>query len=561
MKNIKRKFFKEEIRKTFILYALTPIIILSFIFYNLLFLYSSKSVEKSNKKYNNILSKVISKEFVSYKGEVEDLVKWEEIKKALYNQHDEAMIYERLYNTVNKHSIRSIFYIFNEKGETLVTNAKGEPQYAKSDDLFMGGVFKKMKDNPNKSVMMLNRAQLDVNTRTVYSIGEAITDDNNQVVGFIVFDILENELNKIVHSSTNHHAVITDRYNNNIVTTNNALLDGIGKLKPFLEKENNYVFSNPIIEGNIYIYTITYVDFIKNIYFIGEMFLILVFLILVFSMLFIAKKIAISKTKSIDELLSAIKSVQEGNLETVVSINSNDEFQVIGQYCNEMIIKINELVEKNKEEARRNAMSELKQLEAQFNPHFLFNTLEMLKYMIKTDEKSSSKIIVSMANLLRYSINTNFNKVKLIDDIKYIEDYLIIQKFRFEDNFDYKINLNEGAEECLIPKLVIQPIIENCIKYGFETKEYLKINIDGNVEKNNLVISIVDTGEGMSYEKLSGLSKLINKDENSTNHIGLYNVQKRINLMYGMEYGINIYSKLHEGTEIVINLPVHKSEE
>ncbi|MBU3143247.1 sensor histidine kinase [Clostridium sp. CF012] len=561
MKNIKRKFFKEEIRKTFILYALTPIIILSFIFYNLLFWYSSKIIEKSNEKYNSSISKVISKEFLSYKTEVDDLVKWEEIKKVLYNQHGEAIIYEKLYNTVNKHNIRSVFYIFNGKGEVLITNDKGEPQYSKSDDLFMGGVFKKMKDNANKSVMMLNRAQLDVNTRTVYSIGKAITDDNNQVMGFIVFDILENELNKIVHSSTNHHAVITDRYNNNIVSTNNALLDGIGKLKPFLDKENNYVFSNPIIEGNIYIYTITYLDFIKNIYFIGEMFLILIFLILVFSMLFIAKKIAISKTISIDKLLSAIKSVQEGNLDTVVSISSNDEFQVIGQYCNEMIIKINELVEKNKEEARRNALSELKQLEAQFNPHFLFNTLEMLKYMIKIDEKSSTKIIVSMANLLRYSINTNFNKVKIVDDIKYIEDYLIIQKFRFEDNFDFLINLDEVAEKCLIPKLVIQPIIENSIKYGFETKEYLKINIDCRIEKNNLVISILDTGEGMSYEKLSELSKFMDKDENSTNHIGLYNVQKRINLMYGRSYGINIYSKLHEGTEIVINLPVHESEE
>lgn len=560
MKNIKRKFFKEEIRKTFILYALTPIIVLTFIFYNLLFWYSSKTIEKSNEKYNKSISNVITKEFISYKAEVEDLVNWEEIKKAFYNQHDEAVVYERFYNTVNKHNIRCIFYVFNQKGEALITNAKGEPQYAKSDDLFMGGVFKKMKDNPNKSVMMLNRAQLDVNTRTVYSIGEAITDDNNKVQGFIVFDILENEMNKIVQTSTNHHAVITDRYNNNIVSTNNALLDGIGKLKPFSEKENNYVFINPIIEGNIYIYTITYLDFIKNIYFIGEIFLILVFLILVLSMLFIAKKISISKTKSMDKLLSAIKSIQEGNLSTVVSINSNDEFQVIGLYCNEMIVKINELIEKNKEEARRNALSELKQLEAQFNPHFLFNTLEMLKYMIKTDEKNSSKIIVSMANLLRYSINTNFNKVKLQDDIKYIEDYLIIQKFRFQENFDYKINLNEEAIECFIPKLVIQPIIENCIKYGFEKKQYLKVNIECKVEKNNLIISISDTGDGMSYEKLSEISKLINNKENKTNHIGLYNVEKRINLMYGRLYGLNVYSKLHEGTEIVISLPVNKSE-
>ncbi|MGH4120509.1 sensor histidine kinase [Clostridium sp.] len=556
MRASKRKFFKEEIRKTFIIYALTPIIILSFLFYNLLFWYSNKMVESNNKKYNNSIANTISNEFGNYKMEVSELAEWNILEEDFYNLSEEAQVYERFYNIVNKHKIRSIFYVFNEKGEVVITNSKVSPEYSKNDDLFLWGIFKKMADNPKETAMMLNRAQLDVNTRTVYSIGHAIINDNNVIVGYVVFDILENQMNKIINSNTSHHAVITDRYNNNIFSSNAGLLDSIGKLKPFLKEDNNYLYSNPILEGNIYIHSITSLNFVKTIYFIGQIFLMILFLILLLSMLFIAKKISISKTKSIDKLLYAIKSVQEGNLDTVVNINSNDEFQLIGQYYNEMLVKINELIEKNKEEVTRSMWSEIKQLEAQFNPHFLFNTLEMLKYMIKTDQKNSLKIIVSMSNLLRYSINSNFHKVKLIEDIKYIDDYLVIQKFRFESDFDYTIQLPEETKDCIIPKLIIQPIIENSIKYGYQTKSYLKIDINCKIQNENLIIDIRDNGEGMTEGVLAEIFAIMASNDNNTEHIGLYNVQKRIKLLYGNQYGIKIYSKIGEGTNIIIMLPI-----
>lgn len=560
MTNIKRKFFKNELRKAFIFYALVPILILSFLFYNLLFYFSRRTIEEHNKKYNKSIAASIEKEFNEYKNEVEVLANNEDIKKIFYGGYNETQIYESFYTIVNNHSIRSLFYVYNEKGEIIITNSKVIPQYSKSDDLFMWGIFKKMKDSPKETAMLLNRAQIDVNTRTVYSIGRAVLDSNSNVLGYITFDILENQLNKIINTDTSHHVVITDRYNNNILASNNGFLDTIGKLKVDLGENKNYVLSNPILGGNIYVHTITSLGFIYSIYFIGEIFLIAIFLVLFFTMSFIANKIAVNKTKAIDELLSAIISIQEGNLNTVVNINTNDEFELIGRNYNEMVVKINELIEKNKEEAKRSALSEIKQLEAQFNPHFLFNTLEMLKYMIKIDSESSLRIIVSMSNLLRYSINSDFHSVKLIDDIKYIEDYLTIQKFRFDTNFDYTIHLEDETKECIIPKLIIQPIIENSIKYGFDTKSYLKVDINCIIKNNNLVIFIEDNGEGMSDEKFRELMALIHDNENKTNHIGLYNVQKRINLIYGMDYGLEIYSELNKGTKISIKLPVIRGE-
>ncbi|SCN23231.1 putative sensor-like histidine kinase [Clostridium sp. N3C] len=556
MNERKRKFFKKELRMAFLHYTIVPIIFISFIFYNLIFLSSKILVENSNKKYNAQIAQIVRTEFNKYIEEVEFLSQWQEIKDVISGNHNEHIIYERFYNTVNKQKIRSMFYVYNDKGEVLISNSAVIPQYAENDDLFIWGIFKRMKENLNDTTLMLNRTQLDSSTRTIYSIGKPVLDSSGKTIGFVVFDILENELNKVISNNTRHHAVITDRYDNNIVSSNNAFLDSIGKLRDISKDKELYQYRSSLLEGNVYVHTITPVGFIKKIYIIGEIFLSVLFIILFITMFIIAGRIAASKTKVLDELLRAIKSVQKGNLDTVVNINTEDEFELIGDHYNKMLIKVKELMEKNKEEAERRVLSALKQLEAQFNPHFLFNILEMLKYLVKTDKDASIKVIVSLSNLLRYSINNNVRKVKLTEDIEYIKDYLMIQKYRFEDNFDYSIILQETAKDCIIPKLIIQPIIENSIKYGFMTKKYLKVEINCYTDKDKLFIEIEDNGEGIDDERLSEIITSLNFNDNESQHIGLYNVHRRIKLMYGDSFGINIFSNKGKGTKVIITLPV-----
>lgn len=273
-------------------------------------------------------------------------------------------------------------------------------------------------------------------------------------------------------------------------------------------------------------------------------------------MIYYANKIAISKTKSVDELLDGISSVQNGDFTNKVSIKTNDEFELIGDYYNEMVIKVQELIEKNKEEAMQVTLSQIKLLESQFNPHFIFNTLEMLRYMIKAKDDSSEKVLLSMSRILRYSIDNTIRTTKLIEDIKYIQDYLTIQKFRFGNKFDYNISIRDECKNCTIPKLIIQPIVENSIKYGFQDKDYLLINVNSYIKKNNLIIDIIDNGEGISREELFEIERILNNSDNSSTHIGLYNVQKRISLLYGQEFGIKIESEKEKGTKVSIKLPI-----
>lgn len=556
MGNNKRKYFKDEIKKAFILYALVPIMIISLLFYNILFLSFKNLSDRENKATNNIIGNIIEEEFNAYEESAISISQNIDIQKILMGEYSiNNDIYENFYNIVNERRIRSIFHIYNISGENVMTNAINQSNDNINAYSYMWGIIKKMNANPDETAMQLNRVQINANTRTVYSIGKSIVH-NGKVIGFVVFDILENELNDVISLYSNENVVITDKYNNNIISTNNALLDRIGKLRKIEDSENLKVIVSEKVNGNIYIHTFKSISFINNIYFIGELFLIVLFSIMLILMIYYANKIAISKTKSVDELLDGISSVQNGDFTNKVSIKTNDEFELIGDYYNEMVIKVQELIEKNKEEAMQVTLSQIKLLESQFNPHFIFNTLEMLRYMIKAKDDSSEKVLLSMSRILRYSIDNTIRTTKLIEDIKYIQDYLTIQKFRFGNKFDYNISIRDECKNCTIPKLIIQPIVENSIKYGFQDKDYLLINVNSYIKKNNLIIDIIDNGEGISREELFEIERILNNSDNSSTHIGLYNVQKRISLLYGQEFGIKIESEKEKGTKVSIKLPI-----
>ncbi|HEX9025263.1 MAG TPA: histidine kinase [Clostridium sp.] len=556
MREVKRKSFKNEIKKAFILYSLIPIMIISLVFYNGLFIYFIQLVDYENEKINNNIGTVIEDEFQSYEDTCIKIANDEKIHDILLQRATvDTGIYENFYNIVNARKIKSIFHIYNTKGENILSNVINKKNEDSDEYLYMWGLFKKMNENPNNTIMLLNRVQLNVNTRTVFSIGKPIIE-NNKIIGFVVFDILENELNDIINSNSNDNVVITDKYNNNIISTTNALLDRIGKLRKIQDNENLKVVKAERSNGNVYVYTFKSVAFINNTYFFGEIFLISLFIILFSVLIYFANKIAISKTKSVDKLLSAITSVQKGDLTNKVYINSNDEFQLIGEYYNEMVIKIEELIEKNKEETMQATLSQIKLLESQFNPHFIFNTLEMLKYMIKANDNSAEKVILSMSRILRYSIDNTIRTTTLVEDIKYIQDYLMIQKYRFGNKFDYSINMNDECKTHIIPKLIIQPIVENSIKYGFKSKDYLIVNVDVKIEEDGFMIYITDNGDGIGPERLLEINEILSKNNNSSLHIGLYNVKKRISLLYGEDYGLKIESADGKGTKVTIKLPL-----
>ncbi|MBE6052421.1 MAG: two-component sensor histidine kinase, partial [Clostridium sartagoforme] len=381
-------------------------------------------------------------------------------------------------------------------------------------------------------------------------------------------DFLEEDIFDLITGYNTSDIIITDTHNI-IAATNNKYSDQLYRLKnDFRQKDGYekidgnkyYIKTTQLKNFNLMVYSITNLDVFNRAFLVGGIFLIVLFLVIFSLMLFISKKVAYSKTEIINKFVNVIESTQEGNLDRKIEIESKDEFGIIAKAYNNMLVDIKKLIESNKEEVALRMQSEIKQLEAQFNPHFLFNTLETIRIMIKLDKEVAGDIIVNLSSLLRYGINNEIHSVKLRDDIEYIDSYLKILKYRFGDKLSFKIHIDEEVLDAVVPKLLLQPVIENSIKYGFENKAAINIEVSSVINDKKINIIIKDDGSGIESKRMNYLISLLNKKQNDTDTIGLYNIKKRIQLIYGEEYGVEIESIEGEGTKVIIVLPYIKRE-
>ena len=269
------------------------------------------------------------------------------------------------------------------------------------------------------------------------------------------------------------------------------------------------------------------------------------------------------KTESISNVVSCLKEVQKGNFAKRMEIDAQDEFVIIADSYNMMIQSISDLIEKNKEISRETVTAQIKQLESQFNPHFLFNTLEIIKYMVKLDPQDIPVIITNLSKLLRYSISVTDNDITLSEDISYTNNYLSIQKFRFTDRFSYILDIADDTLDCIVPKLIVQPLIENAILYSISgsRKKTLTVGIHSCIKDGRLHIIVTDDGVGMSREKIAELEEQLGKKDRTTSHMGLYNINRRIHLLHGDAAGFIIESELGKGTSVSMYFPaVHRGQ-
>ena len=269
-----------------------------------------------------------------------------------------------------------------------------------------------------------------------------------------------------------------------------------------------------------------------------------------------AGKVADKKTEIIYDLIGALDQVEKGDLDVSLKITSGDEFERIGHSFNTMIGSIRHLLARHQELAKENLLATVQILESQFNPHFLFNTLESIRYMIKFGPGEAEKMLVSLSRMLRYSIQNGKDVVTVKEEMDFISRYLQVMLYRYGDRLRYSIDLEEGSRGASIPRMTLQPIVENSIKYGFgEDRDCLEIRISTRIQKGVLSVIIADDGVGIRPELLEELKANLDQGQNQTDHIGIYNVHKRIRLVYGSRYGVGIDSEMEKGTVVTLRVP------
>lgn len=216
--------------------------------------------------------------------------------------------------------------------------------------------------------------------------------------------------------------------------------------------------------------------------------------------------------------------------------------------------------------------AELAALQSQINPHFLYNTLESIRGQALIDDNTEiAKMVEALAAFFRYSISRKGDLVTLRDELANIQNYMVILRYRFNNRFSLNIYIDEEdkkAYDYFIPKLILQPVVENAIFHGLEEcLEGGKVDIEVIVTDNSLILTVSDNGKGMDSKTLSELNERIrlanqhmdDKKESKQRNTGiaLPNINKRIQLLFGEEYGINVYSTLNQGTDIEITIPAN----
>ncbi len=286
----------------------------------------------------------------------------------------------------------------------------------------------------------------------------------------------------------------------------------------------------------------------------------IVSLIIIFNVMFIyTGKI----TKPIEVMMQQMKEVEAGNLDVRVESTVYNELDDLSESFNQMVNQVKRLmedivaVEHNKNEL------ELEVLHAQINPHFLYNTLNTIRWMAKIKgEDSISDALVALVKLLRVSISFGNNMILLQDEIQYIENYALIQRLRFNQLFEIRYNIQEEHKKLNIPKLILQPIVENSLIYGIDEAEKREepviIDIFTREENNRIEIVVKDNGSGIEKEVLDNILKQ-EQNINRFSKVGLNNVNQRLKLYLGDEYGLQIVSTVGVGTTVMISVPNNAS--
>jgi two-component system, sensor histidine kinase YesM len=276
-------------------------------------------------------------------------------------------------------------------------------------------------------------------------------------------------------------------------------------------------------------------------------------------------------TKPIRHLAAVMKKVQRGEFKERANVTTRDEIGLLTEGFNAMVAELDRLVHQVYEGQLREKEAQLSTLESQINPHFIYNTLESINVKaLEWGNIELSEAVVSLGRLLRYTVDKQERLVRLGDELQFAEAYLQIQSFRLGDMLRMQIHSDLSLDSCLMPKLILQPLVENAIEHGMQESP-LTIRIRACSLEEDLLIYVEDDGAGLTEHKLMELDKILNEPEKRKISIGsfgtrkkgfaLRNVNERIKLLYGQGYGLFFDRSLRQGASFFIRIPLRWEHE
>ena len=566
--------YRDYIKRSFLRFAFSIIALLFVLVGLFLFINVQLISAGGNRKNNARLGAVLDKQVRAYEDGLLRFGSDDRILGALKDR-DSGRVTEvnrLLYDFSNAQSIRCSFVLTDSGGEIVSSNLfEGNREIFLNSAVFHS-MFEKMAAEPDKIFTMPSRLNYAHGQAGDLALARAVSGPD-RVYGYLFFDLSDEQIYAAVRDYPLDDVILTDRYDNLIFSIGRQSADPMekypaGKYRMEWQKGNvvkvngkhYHVQKELLPESTLVLYTLVSMEFQRTLVSYGMIFLLIVGVLMLIMITPLSLRIAGKNLEAIDELQHAVAEMGRGNMDYKLQGQVFDEFKVLGDaFCN-MVTQREELMLHNSELTERKRIMEIKQLEEQFNPHFIFNVLETLRYEIAIDTAKASDMVMAFANLMRYSIYYGSTIVPLQTDIEYINDYLLLQKMRYNRRLNYHIDIPEELMGCKIPKLLLQPVVENSLVHGMKNIHSITINISAWKENGQLNLCVEDNGSGISEDKLKELRKGLEQEDVYREHIGLYKSHRVVRLLYGPESGMTIESSPGNGTRVIVTLPADMEE-
>lgn len=402
---------------------------------------------------------------------------------------------------------------------------------------------------------------------------ETIKDDDSLEDPYVLIEELRNDFNKLMRITTDGES----RTWLQIVLRNiDTLEDRVGDISVNLGAENSYDKNIEMLDNNIYIMTELIQSNIQYyIYYqtrsmehlterLNEkvnkftVFCAILLGVILLIVIVLTVMIVMGIIRPIQELSQATEKISRGDFSVRVRVDTNDEVAVLADGVNIMTESIEKFVRKIKEDERKMRHADLRLLQEQINPHFLYNTLDTIVWLIEgNDPDKAVNMVMSLSEFFRLALSKGKEYITIQEEEMHIRSYLEIQQVRYRDIMDYEIQIDSELYRYKILKLTLQPLVENSLYHGIKYKRAKgNIKVTGMMSEGKMHFQVEDDGVGMEEEELAALRGEIMKPCKDTGKgFGLANVNERIRMNFGAEYGMTIDSERGRGTRVEIVLP------
>lgn len=558
-----RKSFKRELLAAFILVAILPLIISGTFLIRAFRTRISQNYEEQALSQIQAAATELDSKFSMFEYDMNALSTDKIILEMLSKNTPltGSRSYRRLFTLTSDLRDYGDFTVYDQNGTSLISTSSGDA--LKSMPTYFG-ILKEVSDTPSKTAIMKTQ---DYEDPSLIQIAKAVTI-NGSCKGYIVASLDSDNISAILSSTTDSslEIVILDRFWDQVYSNERASYDNVSATLRYRRmkgltitqsQDSGIFFIREIGDSKLSIVLGKENIFTKDVTNTMTRVMLLMAFVSLFLCLIVAEIMSAHLTLPIKKLSDAMKKAESGDLSLRVDTNRKDELGQLGRNYNKMAGELQNYMDLEIQKQKELDDRTIAMMQAQLNPHFLYNTLDTMKWTAKVKNVPEvATLASSLAIILRMSISGN-KFVKLEDEINLVNYYIEIQKIRFSGNFSFDIEVPLELEDCMVPKLILQPVVENAIVHGLSDKAGGHVFVNIYDDEGNLTMEVSDDGIGISDEEIERIEKRTRSDKQG--HLGLYNVDTIIRLYYGDDYGIRARRLSEGGTMITVVLPIQRS--